>query len=147
MQRQQRNSCLNKSSTGRPTNDAINAGGLCHCILCVLLKTAATTANPHNAPSSDQKAPRTFPTSCCFDFLYPKNLETCGGSLCNGEGGMTRFRYRSKSRSQARLLSRNPIIKRQSTGGPGSTSPRNKKYLCRNRDGPSFYTRTPPAPS
>lgn len=74
------------------TKDAISAGGECHWILCVLLKTAATTAKPQKAPTNDQNAPHTFPTSCLFSFLYPRSLDTGVGNLCRGEGGMMRLR-------------------------------------------------------
>lgn len=78
----------------------MSAGGACRCMLSVLLNTAATTANPQNAPSNDQNAPKIFPTSCFCSFRYPRNLDMGVGSLCNGEAGMTRFRYRSMSRCQ-----------------------------------------------
>jgi len=73
-------------------------------MLSVLLNTAATTANPQNAPINDQNAPRMFPTSCCCSLRYPRNLDTGVGSLCNGEAGMTRLRYRSMSRCQLSAL-------------------------------------------
>jgi hypothetical protein len=69
-------------------------------MLSVLLKTAATTARPQNAPTNDQKAPRMFPTSCFCSSRYPRNLDTGVGKLCRGEAGMTWLRYRSMSRCQ-----------------------------------------------
>lgn len=90
----------NNRNLSSHTNDAMNAGGACRCMLSVLLNTAATTARPQNAPNNDQKAPKMFPTSCFCSFRYPRNLDTGVGSLCNGEGGMTRLRYLSISRCQ-----------------------------------------------
>ena len=87
-----------KEEEAEPTNEAINAGGLCTCILPVLLKTAAMTANPQNAPTNDQAAPTTFPTSCFSSFLYPKNLETDVGNRYSGDAGTIRLTYRSTSK-------------------------------------------------
>lgn len=98
------------SKIAEAPKEAISAGGRCACMVPVLLKTAATTARPQNAPINDQKAPSTFPTSCRCSFLKPNHLDTGAGRFRNGDGGITRFKYRSRSRSHSRLRSKNPIM-------------------------------------
>jgi hypothetical protein len=79
------------------TNDAISAGGVCLCMDSELLKTAAITASPQNAPRHDQNAPRVLPRSGFFSFLYPRKRDTGVGRWWRDEEGIMRLRYSSIS--------------------------------------------------
>jgi hypothetical protein len=62
-----------------------------------LLKTAAITASPQNAPRHDQNAPRVLPRSGFFSFLYPRKRDTGVGRWWRDEEGIMRLRYSSIS--------------------------------------------------